>query len=233
MLLKINAGCNTPKAIVFDMPETYESGQSERRSLMAEHKKLDPKSDRAKELTSRLRAYKIWAREVWRLEMDALGECFDCDDFDYDLRSLLISVIHAIHLRSLTNFRDSKEYFAENPVENRLIAIANEWIRDRIVCDLADNPPAEILQYVIPDREPPTPTINKAEILKFVKGHSPRYAVNIIRHRFTSYDRDRFLEPYLRAFVRANMWIADNFPTLAHEAIAQVDEKMARQGKRA
>lgn len=233
MLLKINAGCNAPKAIAFDMPETYADGQAQRRSLTSEMATLDPQSDRAKEVASKLRALKIWSREVGRLEAEALGEAEDYDDFDYDMRALMISVIHAIRLRSMANFQDVKDYFSDNPVEKRLISVVNEWIREQIVVDMADNPPAEILQYVIPDRAPEPPPIDKAAILNSVKGHCPRYAVNIIRHRFTSYDRDRFLEPYLRAFVRANMWISDNFPTLASEAIAQVDEKMVRHGKRA
>jgi hypothetical protein len=236
MLLKINSlDAHTRSAtIAFEMPETFAEGDQRRRDLKAELRREAENSDRVHEIRAHLRCLKIWARDVSRIEEAGREEdCYDFDDAEYDLGQLLQYVMHAIRIRSGANFRDTREYLAENPVENLLLNTASEWIRDQIVCDLADNVPEEIRRFVIPDRVPEKPPIDKAEILKYVKGRPPRYAVNIIRHRFTSYDRDRFLEPYLRAFVRANMWIAENFPTLADEAIAQVDEKMAGHGKRA
>ncbi len=231
-----------------EFPCSFKQGSDRQAEIRAETKEIDdflhsakhlPGSEAAKArgeahkrknaILTELEFLNIWRSEIGQRENDLKMEVQHCEDCEIDAKTIAVALAQALSRERCSRASAAKAGTAH---EQDLLRALETFIRDRIAEEIAEEVP-ESFTKLMPDRpSTPTPRADNATIRQQVAGVSIRAAVNMIRHRHTDYDRDRVLRPYLAAFTSANMWIADNFPELASEAIAQIDEKMAAGGKR-
>jgi hypothetical protein len=234
--------------IDFEFPYSFTQGSDRQAEIKAQAKEIDAflhsvkhspgreidklrgaAHKKKRELWTELRFFNIWRLEIGHRENDLMAEVQQCEDCDIDAKTLAAALYQALRreaCRRVTKAGGGTSH------EQDLLRQIEQFIRDRIADEIAEEIPESFLDLMVDTPLIPKPKADKAAIWEEIKGVPIRAAVNMIRHRHTDYDRDRFTRPYLAAFTSANMWIADNFPQIADEAIAQIDEKMASGGKR-
>lgn len=239
MQFKVSGG----EVIDFEFPNSLEAGDSARTNARAEATKIeallyqfksqdctaskeeiDKAKHRKQELATELAVLNLWRSEVVKRENDLIAQVQSSTSTIED------PLLQAIVLRE--QFKIKAPYLSDrNSFDKFLLSAVSRWIKERIVEEIAENIPASFFDLTVDFPRKITPTVDISAVWQEFEKMHPRLAVNQIRHRYTSYDSDRFRRPYLDAFTDANAWIAENFPALAKEAIAQIKEKRLNDRK--
>ncbi len=239
--------------IDFEFPHSFQQGDARQSQIKAEIAKIDTllhdlKHDtdivankargkahkRKRELQTELTFFRLWRSEIGQRENSLMLEAQEYEDSSVCANFIAAALHQAIHLENAKRIpiAGQKSGYRYDPIDTHMLRTLEAWIRNRLADEISEDIPESFIDLLVDCPAKPTPTVNKSAVWDEIKGLPIRAAVNMVRHRHTNYDSDRFKRPYLVAFTSANMWIADNFPQLADEAIAQIDEKMALGGKR-